>query len=154
MTYLTDIEIAQAKKPLHIKNIAEKLGIDEDDLEMYGKYKAKLPLSLIDDEKVAQNNLILVTALTPTPAGEGKTTVSIGLTEGLNKIGKQAIVVLREPSLGPVFGMKGGAAGGGEEPLSENTLAKKSKKSKILGMLGEEKEDFNILFDMEKAQQN
>ena len=113
MTYLTDIEIAQSKKPLHIKNIAEKLGIDEDDLEMYGKYKAKLPLYLIDDEKVAQNNLILVTALTPTPAGEGKTTVSIGLVDGLNKIGKQTIAVLREPSLGPVFGMKGGAAGGG-----------------------------------------
>lgn len=113
MTYLTDIEIVQSKKPLHIKNIAEKLGIDEDDLEMYGKYKAKLPLYLIDDEKVAQNNLILVTALTPTPAGEGKTTVSIGLVDGLNKIGKQTIAVLREPSLGPVFGMKGGAAGGG-----------------------------------------
>jgi formate--tetrahydrofolate ligase len=113
MTYLSDIEIAQAKKPLHIKEIAQKLGIIEDDLEMFGKFKAKLPLSLIDDEKIAQNNLVLVTALTPTPAGEGKTTVSIGLTEGLNNIGKQATVVLREPSLGPVFGMKGGAAGGG-----------------------------------------
>lgn len=85
----------------------------EDDLEMYGKYKAKLPLHLIDETKVKENNLVLVTALTPTPAGEGKTTVSIGLTEGLNKIGKQATVVLREPSLGPVFGIKGGAAGGG-----------------------------------------
>jgi formate--tetrahydrofolate ligase len=82
-------------------------------LEMYGKYKAKLPLSLIDNVKVSKNNLVLVTALTPTPAGEGKTTVSIGLTDGLNKIGKQATVVLREPSLGPVFGIKGGAAGGG-----------------------------------------
>ncbi len=90
-----------------------KLGVKEDDIEMYGKYKAKLPLHLIDEEKAANNNLILVTALTPTPAGEGKTTVSIGLTEGLNKIGKQATVVLREPSLGPVFGIKGGAAGGG-----------------------------------------
>jgi formate--tetrahydrofolate ligase len=80
---------------------------------MYGKYKAKLPLNLIDDAKVDQSNLILVTALTPTPAGEGKTTVTIGLTEGLNKIGKQAMAVLREPSLGPVFGIKGGAAGGG-----------------------------------------
>ena len=80
---------------------------------MYGKYKAKLPIKLIDEAKVAKSNLILVTALTPTPAGEGKTTVSIGLTEGLNKIGKKAIVVLREPSLGPVFGIKGGAAGGG-----------------------------------------
>lgn len=113
MTYLSDIEIAQAKKLLHIKEIAKKIYVNEDDLEMYGKYKAKLPLSLIDDEKIKKNNLVLVTAITPTPAGEGKTTVSIGLTEGLNKIGKQATVVLREPSLGPVFGMKGGAAGGG-----------------------------------------
>ncbi|MCK5638540.1 MAG: formate--tetrahydrofolate ligase, partial [Flavobacteriaceae bacterium] len=113
MKYLTDIEIAQNTKLKHIKKIANKLNIDEDDLELFGKYKAKLPLDLIDDKKVKQNNLILVTALTPTPAGEGKTTVSIGLTEGLNKIGKQATVVLREPSLGPVFGIKGGAAGGG-----------------------------------------
>ncbi|MGV6829416.1 MAG: formate--tetrahydrofolate ligase [Flavobacteriales bacterium] len=110
---MTDIEIAQANKMEHIKNIAPKLNIKEDDIEMYGKYKAKLPIHLIDEEKVKQNNLILVTALTPTPAGEGKTTVSIGLTEGLNKIGKQTTVVLREPSLGPVFGIKGGAAGGG-----------------------------------------
>ena len=113
MTHLSDIKIAQAKKLQHIKNIAKKLKVDEDDLEMYGKFKAKLPLSLINDAKVAENNLVLVTALTPTPAGEGKTTVSIGLTEGLNKIGKKATVVLREPSLGPVFGIKGGAAGGG-----------------------------------------
>jgi len=113
MKHLSDIEIAQQKKLLHIKEIAAKLGIDEDDMEMYGKYKAKLPLSFIDEEKIKKNNLILVTAITPTPAGEGKTTVSIGLTEGLNKIGKQAMVVLREPSLGPVFGIKGGAAGGG-----------------------------------------
>jgi formate--tetrahydrofolate ligase len=113
MAHLTDIEIAQAKDLQHIKHIANKLNVKEDDLEMYGKYKAKLPLNLIDDDKVKENNLVLVTALTPTPAGEGKTTVSIGLTEGLNKIGKQATVVLREPSLGPVFGMKGGAAGGG-----------------------------------------
>ncbi|TDQ22890.1 formate--tetrahydrofolate ligase [Tenacibaculum caenipelagi] len=113
MAHLTDIEIAQAKELQHIKHIADKLHIKEDDLEMYGKYKAKLPLDLIDEEKIKKNNLVLVTALTPTPAGEGKTTVSIGLTEGLNKIGKQATVVLREPSLGPVFGIKGGAAGGG-----------------------------------------
>ena len=113
MSHLSDIEIAQAKKLKHVISIAHKIGVDEDDIEMYGKYKAKLPLYLLDEEKVANNNLILVTALTPTPAGEGKTTVSIGLTEGLNKIGKQATVVLREPSLGPVFGIKGGAAGGG-----------------------------------------
>lgn len=97
----------------HINNIAAKLNIGEEQLEHYGKYKAKLPLSLIDESKLKNSNLILVTAVTPTPPGEGKTTVSIGLTEGLNKIGKNATVVLREPSLGPVFGMKGGAAGGG-----------------------------------------
>ncbi len=113
MKHLTDIEIAQKTTLIHIKDIAKKINIKEDDLELYGKYKAKLPLNLIDDKKLKKNNLILVTALTPTPAGEGKTTVSIGLTEGLNKIGKQAMVVLREPSLGPVFGIKGGAAGGG-----------------------------------------
>ncbi|MFK5982981.1 MAG: formate--tetrahydrofolate ligase [Flavobacteriaceae bacterium] len=111
--FLSDIEIAQANKMEHIRDIAAKLNIEEDDLEMYGKYKAKLPIRLIDEDKVANSNLILVTALTPTPAGEGKTTVSIGLTEGMNKIGKQTTVVLREPSLGPVFGIKGGAAGGG-----------------------------------------
>ncbi|PHS66698.1 MAG: formate--tetrahydrofolate ligase [Flavobacterium sp.] len=111
--FLSDIEIAQANTMLHIRDIAAKLNIEEDDLEMYGKYKAKLPIRLIDEEKVAKSNLILVTALTPTPSGEGKTTISIGLTEGMNKIGKQTTVVLREPSLGPVFGIKGGAAGGG-----------------------------------------
>lgn len=109
----SDIEIAQAAKMQHIKDIAAQLGIPEDDIEMYGKYKAKLPLSLIDKKKIEKCNLVLVTALTPTPAGEGKTTTSIGLTEGLNKIGKKTTVVLREPSLGPVFGIKGGAAGGG-----------------------------------------
>nr|WP_299030941.1 formate--tetrahydrofolate ligase [uncultured Tenacibaculum sp.] len=113
MAHLTDIDIAQAKELQHIKHIASKLKVSEDDLEVYGKYKAKLPLDLINEEKIKENNLVLVTALTPTPAGEGKTTVSIGLTEGLNKVGKQATVVLREPSLGPVFGIKGGAAGGG-----------------------------------------
>ena len=95
MSHLSDIEIAQAKKLAHVITIAKKLGVKEDDIEMYGKYKAKLPLHLIDEDKAASNNLILVTALTPTPAGEGKTTISIGLTEGLNKIGKQATVVLR-----------------------------------------------------------
>ena len=109
----TDIDIAQSNKMDHIKVIAANLNIEEDDLEMYGKYKAKLPLSFLNPEKIAHSNLILVTAMTPTPAGEGKTTTSIGLTEGLNKIGKNATVVLREPSLGPVFGIKGGAAGGG-----------------------------------------
>ena len=110
---MTDIEIAQSVTPIHIKKFAEKINVSEDDLELYGKYKAKLPLHLIDEKKIKSSKLILVTALTPTPAGEGKTTVSIGLNEGLNKIGKKSIVVLREPSLGPVFGIKGGAAGGG-----------------------------------------
>jgi len=109
----SDIEIAQSVKMQHIKNVASKLNIPEDDLELYGKYKAKIPLTLIDESKIQKNHLILVTALTPTPAGEGKTTTSIGLTEGMNKIGKKTTVVLREPSLGPVFGIKGGAAGGG-----------------------------------------
>lgn len=111
--HLTDIEIAQAARMRHIDSIAEKLNLNSDQLEHYGKFKAKLPLDLLNQSKVDENNLILVTAMTPTPAGEGKTTTSIGLVEGLNKIGKQAVAVLREPSLGPVFGMKGGAAGGG-----------------------------------------
>jgi formate--tetrahydrofolate ligase len=108
-----DLEIARAAKMDHISVIASKLGIKEDDLEYYGKYKAKLPLKLIDLEKVKRSKLILVSAITPTPAGEGKTTVSIGLSQALNLIGKKTTVVLREPSLGPVFGVKGGAAGGG-----------------------------------------
>ncbi len=110
---LTDIEIAQAAQMRHIKDIAGRLDLTEDDIELYGKYKAKLGLHLLDPEKIKTSNLILVTAMTPTPAGEGKTTTSIGLVEGLNKIDKKAVAVLREPSLGPVFGIKGGAAGGG-----------------------------------------
>lgn len=114
---LSDLEIAQKADIQHIKNIAAKINISEDDLEFYGKFKAKLPLQLIDEEKLKNSKLILVTAINPTPAGEGKTTVSIGLNEGLNKLGKKSIVVLREPSLGPVFGMKGGAAGGGHSQV-------------------------------------
>ena len=113
----SDIEIAQSAKIRHINEIAAQLGIAPDDLEHYGKYKAKLPLRLIDEKKVAQAKLILVTAITPTPAGEGKTTTSIGLTQALNRIGKKTTVVLREPSLGPVFGIKGGAAGGGHSQV-------------------------------------
>ncbi|MCU0366096.1 MAG: formate--tetrahydrofolate ligase [Bacteroidales bacterium] len=109
----TDIEIAQGAAIRPIVEVAARLGLREDDLELYGKYKAKIPLSHIDDAKAAKAKLILVTAITPTPAGEGKTTTSIGLAQGLNLIGKRATVVLREPSLGPVFGIKGGAAGGG-----------------------------------------
>ena len=100
-----------------IGEISQKLGISQDAIEMYGPYKAKLPLSFIDEGRIKKSRLVLVTAMTPTPAGEGKTTVSIGLNEGLNKIGKKSMVVLREPSLGPVFGIKGGAAGGGHSQV-------------------------------------
>ena len=113
MSFPSDLEIAQKAVPLHIKEVAAKLGVGEEHLHYYGQNKSKLPLALIDEKKVAEANLVLVSAINPTPAGEGKTTVSIGLNEGLNKIGKKAVVVLREPSLGPVFGIKGGAAGGG-----------------------------------------
>ncbi|MBK7287599.1 MAG: formate--tetrahydrofolate ligase [Flavobacteriales bacterium] len=113
MAFPSDLEIAQRATLQPITAIGEKLGIHADRMENYGRYKAKLPLDLIDESKVKKAKLILVTAISPTPAGEGKTTTSIGLCEGLNKVGKKAMVVLREPSLGPVFGMKGGAAGGG-----------------------------------------
>lgn len=109
----TDIEIAREARLVPIKEVADRIGISEDLLEPYGKYIAKVPCETIDQEKVDKSNLILVTAITPTKAGIGKTTVSIGLALGLNKIGKNAILALREPSLGPCFGMKGGAAGGG-----------------------------------------
>ena len=110
---MNDLDIAKKVKLQHITTVAEKFGIDAEEIEMYGKYKAKLPLHLIDEKKGTQCKLILVSAISPTPAGEGKTTVSIGLSEGLNKLGKKCTVVLREPSLGPVFGIKGGATGGG-----------------------------------------
>lgn len=109
----SDIDIARKVTLKPIQQIGEKLGIPADDLQMYGKYKAKIPLSYIQEEKAKQTPLILVTAISPTPAGEGKTTMSIGLTEGMNRLGKKTCVVLREPSLGPVFGIKGGATGGG-----------------------------------------
>lgn len=109
----SDIDIAQSTQLRPIKEIAARLGVKEEQLEPYGHYKAKLPLSLIRPEKIRDKKLILVSAISPTPAGEGKTTISIGLSEGLNRIGKQSTVVLREPSLGPVFGIKGGATGGG-----------------------------------------
>ena len=109
----SDMDIARKVELKHIKEIASQLKLKEDDLELYGKYKAKLPLSLIDKKKVDDCTLVLVSAISPTPAGEGKTTMSIGLSQGLNRIGKQTTVVLREPSLGPVFGIKGGATGGG-----------------------------------------
>ncbi len=113
MAYLSDIEIAQATEMEHITKIAEKAGIDEKYMEQYGRYKAKVDYSLLDESDRREGKLILVTAITPTPAGEGKTTTTIGLADGLKKIGKNVMVALREPSLGPVFGIKGGAAGGG-----------------------------------------
>ncbi|MBR3844427.1 MAG: formate--tetrahydrofolate ligase, partial [Clostridia bacterium] len=113
MAYLTDIEIAQQCKMQPISEIAKTAHVDEDYLEHYGKYKAKIDLSLLQDTKKPDGKLVLVTAITPTPAGEGKTTTTIGLADGLRKIGKDVTVALREPSLGPVFGIKGGAAGGG-----------------------------------------
>ena len=109
----SDIEIARSIELKKIKQVAEGIGIPREEVENYGRYIAKIPEQLIDEEKVKKSNLILVTAITATKAGIGKTTVSIGLALGLNKIGKKAIVALREPSLGPCFGMKGGAAGGG-----------------------------------------
>ena len=113
MAYLSDIEIAQNAEMKPIIEIAKTAGIPEDYLEQYGKYKAKIDLSLLKDSKKENGKLILVTAITPTPAGEGKTTTTIGLADGMKRIGKNVCVALREPSLGPVFGIKGGAAGGG-----------------------------------------
>ncbi len=113
MTYLSDIEIAQRAKPEHILKIAQRAHIDEKYIEQYGRNKAKIDLSFLDEAQKEQGKLVLVTAITPTPAGEGKTTTTIGLADGLRRIGKEAVVAMREPSLGPVFGIKGGAAGGG-----------------------------------------
>ena len=114
MTYKTDIEIAQENKPRKVTEIAAELGIDEKYIEQYGSYKAKIDYNFLkDNADRPDGKLILVTAITPTPAGEGKTTTSVGLADGLRKINKNVVVALREPSLGPVFGIKGGAAGGG-----------------------------------------
>jgi formate--tetrahydrofolate ligase len=110
----SDIEIAQQAKMKPVSEIAEQWGIEEDELELYGKYKAKINLSIFERLKdKPDGKLVLVTAITPTPAGEGKSTTTVGLGQALNKIGKKAVIALREPSLGPVFGVKGGAAGGG-----------------------------------------
>ena len=113
MAYLSDIEIAQQCKAKHIFEIAQTAGIDEKYLEQYGRNKAKVDFAYLNENKNPDGKLILVTAITPTPAGEGKTTTTIGLADGLRKIGKNSIVAMREPSLGPVFGIKGGACGGG-----------------------------------------
>ena len=109
----SDIEIAQQARLKPITEIAEAMGIDRRYLELYGNSKAKVNLNLLDNEPQSQGKLILVTAITPTAAGEGKTTVTVGLGDGLNELGHKAIIALREPSMGPVFGVKGGAAGGG-----------------------------------------
>ena len=109
----SDIEIAQGAKMLPITEVAKKVGLTEDDLELYGKYKAKISLEVLNKGKKENGKLILVTAINPTPAGEGKSTVTIGLGQALCELGKNAVIALREPSLGPVFGVKGGAAGGG-----------------------------------------
>ena len=114
MTFKSDIEIAQEAKPLHIREIAKKLNIDEDYIDLYGKYKAKIDYNIIKkNQSNKKAKLILTTAINPTPAGEGKTTTTIGVADALSKLGKNTIVALREPSLGPVFGLKGGATGGG-----------------------------------------
>ncbi len=113
MGYMSDIEIAQSVKPKKITEIAKIAGVDEKYLELYGNYKAKVDYQLLRETDRKDGKLVLVTAITPTPAGEGKTTTSIGLADGLRKIGKNSVLALREPSLGPVFGVKGGAAGGG-----------------------------------------
>ena len=111
--YKSDIEIAQSVKMLPIGEIAEKAGIDDRFIEPYGRYKAKVDYNFLNETKGKDGRLILVTAINPTPAGEGKTTTTIGLADGLKRLGKNVAVALREPSLGPVFGVKGGAAGGG-----------------------------------------
>ncbi len=122
----TDIQIAQETKMLPIKEVAASIGIKEDDLELYGKYKAKISDDLINESKNNKDGkLILVTAINPTPAGEGKTTTSVGLGEAFGRLGKKALIALREPSLGPCFGIKGGAAGGGYSqvvPMEELNL--------------------------------
>ncbi len=113
MGFLSDIEIAQSIKPTPIMQVAEKLKIDPEYIEPYGKYKAKIDFNMLNENSAKAGKLVLVTAITPTPAGEGKTTTTVGLSDGLAKLGKNVVVALREPSLGPVFGVKGGAAGGG-----------------------------------------
>ena len=111
---LSDVEIAQQADPKHIKEVAAELGLSEDDLEFYGKDKAKVSLEVLErSSSNCDGSLILVTAITPTPAGEGKTTTAIGLADAIRKLGKSTCLALREPSLGPCFGIKGGAAGGG-----------------------------------------
>lgn len=112
MAFLSDIEIAQQAELAPITHIANELGIDSDLVDQYGRFKAKIDLGAIDERKIARNKLVLVTAMSPTPAGEGKTTTTVGLADALHQLGKSVSMALREPSLGPVFGVKGGACGG------------------------------------------
>src|SRR5690554_6767109 len=109
----SDIEIAQSARLQPIEEVAARIGLSETDLELYGGHKAKVSLDVLKKRETEEGKLVLVTAITPTPAGEGKTTVTVGLGQALNKLGKKAVVAIREPSLGPVMGLKGGAAGGG-----------------------------------------
>src|SRR5947209_9143941 len=111
----TDIEIAQKAKPRPIADVAKDIGLGLDDIDLYGKYKAKIPIEIA--ERPIKGRLVLVTAMNPTPAGEGKSTVTVGLTQALKRIGKNALMCMREPSMGPVFGVKGGAAGGGRSQV-------------------------------------
>ena len=111
MTFPSDIAIAQAARPRPITDVAADIGLTPDDIDLYGKYKAKISLDIA--QRPAKGKLVLVTAISPTPAGEGKSTVSVGLAQAMRRIGTNAVLCIREPSLGPVFGMKGGAAGGG-----------------------------------------
>ena len=117
MAYLTDVEIAQAARPRPITEVARELGLSDEDLELYGRYKAKISLGVFGEmADRPDGKLILGTAITPTPAGEGKTTTTVGLGDALRRLGKSVAIAIREPSLGPCFGVKGGAAGGGGEP--------------------------------------
>ena len=109
----SDIEIAQSARLQPIEEVAARIGLSETDLELYGGHKAKVSLDVLKKRETEEGKLVLVTAITPTPAGEGKTTVTVGLGQALNRLGKKAVVAIREPSLGPVMGLKGGAAGGG-----------------------------------------
>ena len=140
---LTDVEIAQSAKMKPISEIAKKVGLEDDDLELYGKYKAKIALEAINRlENNPDGKLILVTAINPTPAGEGKTTTMIGLSQALNKLGKKSVVAMREPSLGPCFGIKGGAAGGGYDRALRNTIC--GLGGKVNGMPREDGFDITV----------
>ena len=113
MSFKSDIEIAQETQMQHITEVAKTAGVDQKYLEQYGNYKAKVDYNILNETQERSGKLVLVTAINPTPAGEGKTTTTVGLADGMKKLGKNVLVALREPSLGPVFGVKGGAAGGG-----------------------------------------